>query len=72
MHDFYKAPYGGRSLHTFFNEVDGYIRKYENNKYLALFYQEKADRMIDRIRYLIKLKSNILNVTSHNMKMLLL
>ena len=50
----YKTPYGAKP------------KKYDSTKYVALFYSnEKYERSFDKIRYLIMLKSNILDVYLH-------
>ena len=50
-----------------FDNTAGCIRKYDKNRYLALFHSNKKyDRTFDRIRYLIALKSNISDVYSHS------
>ena len=52
-----------------FNKVDGYFRKYNRVKYVGLFHSdEKYEKMFNRIRYHIMLKSNILDVYSHKYK----
>ena len=50
----------------FFHKVDGYITKYDKTRYLALFHSEKFDRIYNRIRYRIRLRSNISSVYSDN------
>ena len=55
----YKTSYGAKPSHIIFDIVDEYIRKYDETKYLALFHSdEQHERIFDRIRYLIMLKSN--------------
>ena len=62
----YKTPYGAKPLHSIFDKVDGCIRKDDAANYLALFHSdEKYERIYDRIRYLIMLKTNISDVYSH-------
>ena len=62
----YKTPYGAKPLHSIFDKVDGYIRKNDATNYLALFHSdEKYERIYDRIRCLIMLKTNISDVYSH-------
>ena len=62
----YKTPYGTNPLGIVFDKVDGYIRKYDKSRYLALLYSnEKNERIFDRIIYLIMLKSIISDVYSH-------
>ena len=38
-------------LRIIFNKVDGYIEKYDKNRYLTLPHSEKLDRIFDRNRY---------------------
>ena len=38
-------------LRITFNNVDGYIKKYDKTRYLALHHSEKWDRIFDRNRY---------------------
>ena len=52
-------------VHIIFNKIDGYLRKYDGTNPLALFhYDGKHERISDRIRYLIMLKSNTLDFSS--------
>ena len=49
----FKTPYGAKSSHITFVKVDGYIRKYDRTKYLALFHSnEKYQRTFDISRCL--------------------
>ena len=46
----YKTPYGAKPLHIIFDIVDGYVRKYDGTKYLAVFhsgeiYETVADKV---------------------------
>ena len=51
--------------HIIFDKIDGYLRKYDGTNPLALFhYDGKHERISDRIRYLIMLKSNTLDFSS--------
>ena len=62
----YETLYGVRPLHIIFEKVDGYIRKYDGTKYLALFHSDESyERIFDKIRYPVMLKSNISDVSSH-------
>ena len=55
-----------KAFSIIFDAVDGYIRKYDETKYLALFhFNEKYERIFERISYLIKLKNNISDVYSY-------
>ena len=61
----------GKTLHIIFLKVDRYNRKYESTKYLALFHSdEKKEKVYDRIRYAIMLKSNILDIYFINIRKL--
>ena len=52
-------------VHIIFDKIDGYLRKYDGTNPLALFhYDGKHERISDRIRYLIILKSNTLDFSS--------
>ena len=52
-------------VHIIFDKIDGYLRKYDGTNPLALFhYDGKHERISDRIRYLIMLKSNTLDFSS--------
>ena len=55
-----------RDLHNISDKVDRYIRKKSGANYLALFHPDKKyERVFNRIRYLIMLKSNISDNYSH-------
>ena len=64
----YKTPYGAKPLDIIYDKVDGFIRKYDGIKYLALPHSEIYVRIFDRIRYLFMLRINISSVSSHNIK----
>ena len=38
-----------------FNKIDGFIRIYDETRYLTLFGSEKYDPIYNRIRYLIRI-----------------
>ena len=62
----FKTLYGAKPLRIVFNKIDGYTRKYDSTKYLALFHcDEKNERIFDRRSYSNMLKSNISDVCSH-------
>ena len=42
-----------------FDKVDGFIRDYDERKYLVFFGLEKCDPIYDSMRYLIGLKRDI-------------
>ena len=51
--------YSAKTLRCIFGKVDGYIRKYDYTKYLALFHSsEKYSLIFDRKMYFIMLKNN--------------
>ena len=58
---------GPRPFCIRFNQVDGFIRVYDGNRYLILFGLEKYDATYNRIKYLIgvKIKNGIQYVFSH-------
>ena len=65
-HATYKTSYDQKPFCIILYKVDGYIRKHDSTKYLALFRSdEKYERIFDRIRYLIIWKSNISDVYFH-------
>ena len=45
------------SLYSMFDKVDGFIGDYDGTKYLVLLHLEKYNPILDRIRYVIWLKS---------------
>ena len=62
----YKTLIRARPSFIMFDKENGFIRDFEWAKYLALLSPEKFDTIVDRIRYLIRLKSGISYVFSHN------
>ena len=60
-----KTPYAVRPLCIIFNKLVEYIRKFEKTKYLALFQSKKYERIFNRARYVIMLKSNISYAYAH-------
>ena len=48
-----------------FNKIDGFIRIYDETRYLILFGTKKYDAIYDRMRYFISLKSSITHTFSH-------
>ena len=47
----YKTSCGAKPLCIIFYKVDGYVRKYDSTKYLALFhYNKKYNIIFERIR----------------------
>ena len=61
-----KTFIGGLPLRIRFVKVDGFIKVYDETRYLVLFGPEKHDVVYNRIRYLISLKSCITYVYSQN------
>ena len=51
--------------HNLSRPVDGIIRIYDGPRYIILFGTEKYDRIYDKIRYLIILKSSVTYIFSH-------
>ena len=41
-----------------FDRIDGFIRDFDETKYLVLYGLEKYNAIYDRLRYLIRLKSD--------------
>ena len=54
-----KTSIGPKPLCVRFNQVDGFIRVYDGNRYLAFFRLERHDDTDNWIRYLVSLKSGI-------------
>ena len=47
------------------DKIDGFIRVFDETRYLVLFGMEKYDSIYNRIGYLISVKSGITYVISH-------
>ena len=62
----YKALICVKPLCIRFDKVDGFIRVYDETRYLVLFGGEKYHVIYNRIRYLIEIKSGITYVIFHN------
>ena len=60
-----KTQLGSNTLRIRFNEIDGFVRIYDEARYLTLFGSEKYDAIYDRIRYLLSLKSGVTYIFSH-------
>ena len=60
----YKTLIGTKPLGIRFNKVDGFMRVYDEIRYLILFGEEKYDFIYKRIRCLIGVKSGITIVIS--------
>ena len=62
----YKSLMGEKPLRTRFNKIDGFIKIYDEIRYLLLYYYERYNVNNDRIKYLISKKSGITDSISHN------
>ena len=62
----YKTLTGAKSVRVRFDEVGGFIRVYDRTRYLLLCGPKKYDAIFSRTRYLIRVKSGITYVISHN------
>ena len=60
----YKTLIDAKPLRCGVDKINGFIRVYDGNKYLILC--EKHDFIYNKIRYLIRVKSGITHVVSHN------
>ena len=49
-----------------FDKTDGFIRVDDKTRYLVLLGSEKYDSIYNRIRYLIRVKSYVTYIISHN------
>ena len=49
-----------------FDKIDGFVRVYDESRYLVLFGSEKYDSIYFRIKYLITVKSGITYTTYNN------
>ena len=61
----YKTLMGAKPLHISFDKINGFIRVYDETRYLVLFGTEIYGGIFNRIRYLIEEKSGITYVISH-------
>ena len=64
---FHKTFMGAKPLHIRFEKVDGFIKIYNETRYLVLFGPERHNAIYDRIRYLISDKSGITYCINHNL-----
>ena len=55
-----------KTLRIRYDRIDGFIRVYDQTRYLVLIEREKYDFIYNRIRYLIRVKSDITYVISHS------
>ena len=44
-----------------YDKIDGFVRIYDETKYLTLFGSEKYGAIYNRIRYLISIKSGVID-----------
>ena len=49
-----------------FDRIDGFIKVYDETRFLVLFRKEKYDSIYNRIRYVISVKSGIKYIMFHN------
>ena len=61
----YKTLINPKPLCIRFNKIEGFIKIYDETRYLTLFGSEKYDAIYNRIRYLISQKSGITCLFSH-------
>ena len=64
----YKTLIDPKPLRIRFNEIDGFVKVYDETRYLVLLGPEKYDATYNRIRYLISIKSGITYIFSHYFK----
>ena len=65
----YKTSYKNliaKPLRIRFDTIDGFIRVYDETRYLVLFESKSFDSIYNRIRYLIIVESDITYIDSHN------
>ena len=55
------TPFGAKALRIIFDKINGNIKKYDKTQYLSLFcFDEKCERIFDRIRCFFMLKKQYL------------
>ena len=57
---------GAKPSNVRFNNIDGFVRIYDGNRYLILFWGEKKVFIYNKIRYLVEVKSGVAYVISQN------
>ena len=62
----YKSLIAAKSLCIRFDKIIGFIKIYDGTRYLVLFGSGKYDSIYSRIKYLMRVKSGITYVGSHN------
>ena len=60
-----KALIGEKPLCIRLGKIDGFLRILYGARYLILFGSKKYDAILNRIRYLVSLKSSITYIFSH-------
>ena len=61
----YKTLTGPRPLRIRFDKIYGFIRIYDGNTCLVLLCPERCDAIYNRTRYIVSLKSGIIDAPSH-------
>ena len=62
----YKTFIGAKPLHISFDKIDGFIKIYDETRYLVLLGPERYDAISDKIKYFIIEKSGIRSSINHN------
>ena len=62
----YKTLTIAKSLRIMFYKMDGFIIDYDGTKHSTLLGSKKYNYVFNRIKFFIRLKSNISYVVSHN------
>ena len=57
---------GSKPLRIRFDEIDGFVKVYDEDRYLVWFGSRKHNAICNRVLYLISQKSGITFVFSHN------
>ena len=63
----YKNLIGAKSLRIRFDNIDEFIRIYDETRYLTLFGSENYDAIYNRIKYLISLKISVKYIFSYHL-----
>ena len=62
----YKGLIDSKPLHITLDKIDGFIGVYDGTRYLVLYGSEKYHYIYNSIRYLISIKSGIIDIISYN------
>ena len=62
----YKTFMDAKLLHIRFDKIHGFIKIYDEIRYLVIYDYERYNAIYDRIRYLLSEKSGITDGISHN------